>query len=1016
MPLTKNIKKKKSKINKLQRHKLKINNTKQIRKNKFKSKKIGNISGGSYGPGFFNSKNNRNNRNSSKLSDEILDYIDRLKKNNPDLKQIIISKNNIDNKGAKAIAYALKQNTILETLCISKNDIGDAGAKEFADALKQNTNLEKFDIGHNNIGDEGAIALASALEQNTKLTDFYIDYNNISDEGATAIAKALSTNSTLTVLVISNNNIGDEGATAIAKALSTNSTLTVLVISNNNIGDEGAKAIAIALQNNSTLTILNISNNNIGDEGATAIAEVLNISNLTKLIISNNNISDDIYKQIHDAFKSRLTLIIFEPDLTPSNLPLELEELLDFIKRNLKKFIKDKELKLNNSNKFDIINKYILYLTLNVDNFYGLIKNNYESCQRSLETIKTSEKYIIDLHGKILKNIFRLPDNVNIIFLSPIRYMTCISLSHTTKIILNISKYINEYLENPYCFDNAEITKIFSESIIYYGGQYCIDLDLTRDVINNLTGRIDHVTGLHYINYDKKIMDSYKYGSGILNDMTLSKFLVSEYDHKGNKFNNPDIKYTIILTSCRESLHLINEYEYISSLTEDILVFYEKSLQLLNFKVYYMNDENKSKRFNNNNDANYDANYVKCSEKINRYFRVSGIENNTVYHRQLIRNPITNNNTHYKGLFMSRKNISITNETKISNTDTAGDLKKKVVELKDNKEKLFEDLLKYLHVNLNRSNESIYITEKKLFDLIKYIFYGNYDLMFEFLVKLENSDYYVNFDYFKEFIKDFDLSKIDYQINLSAFKFIVKYLNLQNLKKFKLDIFNHNIGDEGAFLVIDVLKQNKELAYLNMSINNIGNEGAIALASALEQNKELEYLNMSINNIGNEGVVALASALEQNNELTYLDLSNNNIGDEGVKALASALEKIKKLEYLKLSNNNIGNEGVIALARSLNKTLLTYLNISINKYGGGMMEDLAVALEKNTILKELVIGCNPNSNLAKGEIRIAEALVNNKTLTKLIIKNYTMIPSEIKIIYKLLENNKLLKLTIKDIT
>ena len=932
MPLTKSIKKKKSKINKLQRHKLKINNTKQIRKNKFKSKKIGNISGGSYGPGFFNSKNNRNNRNSSKLSDEILDYIDRLKKNNPDLKQIIISKNNIDNKGAKAIAYALKQNTILETLCISKNDIGDAGAKEFADALKQNTNLEKFDIGHNNIGDEGAIALASALEQNTKLTDFYIDYNNISDEGATAIAKALSTNSTLTVLVISNNNIGDEGATA--------------------------------------------------------IAEVLNISNLTKLIISNNNISDDIYKQIHDAFKSRLTLIIFEPDLTPSNLPLELEELLDFIKRNLKKFIKDKELKLNNSNKFDIINKYILYLTLNVDNFYGLIKNNYESCQRSLETIKTSEKYIIDLHGKILKNIFRLPDNVNIIFLSPIRYMTCISLSHTTKIILNISKYINEYLENPYCFDNAEITKIFSESIIYYGGQYCIDLDLTRDVINNLTGRIDHVTGLHYINYDKKIMDSYKYGSGILNDMTLSKFLVSEYDHKGNKFNNPDIKYTIILTSCRESLHLINEYEYISSLTEDILVFYEKSLQLLNFKVYYMNDENKSKRFNNNNDANYDANYVKCSEKINRYFRVSGIENNTVYHRQLIRNPITNNNTHYKGLFMSRKNISITNETKISNTDTAGDLKKKVVELKDNKEKLFEDLLKYLHVNLNRSNESIYITEKKLFDLIKYIFYGNYDLMFEFLVKLENSDYYVNFDYFKEFIKDFDLSKIDYQINLSAFKFIVKYLNLQNLKKFKLDIFNHNIGDEGAFLVIDVLKQNKELAYLNMSINNIGNEG----------------------------VVALASALEQNNELTYLDLSNNNIGDEGVKALASALEKIKKLEYLKLSNNNIGNEGVIALARSLNKTLLTYLNISINKYGGGMMEDLAVALEKNTILKELVIGCNPNSNLAKGEIRIAEALVNNKTLTKLIIKNYTMIPSEIKIIYKLLENNKLLKLTIKDIT
>ena len=97
----------------------------------------------------------------------------------------------------------------LRELYLSFNQIGDAGAHALAEALRTNTSLTRLVLGDNQIGPEGAVALAEALERNTSLTELNLFGNRIGNAGAVALAIALRTNPSLTTLFLSYNQIGD---------------------------------------------------------------------------------------------------------------------------------------------------------------------------------------------------------------------------------------------------------------------------------------------------------------------------------------------------------------------------------------------------------------------------------------------------------------------------------------------------------------------------------------------------------------------------------------------------------------------------------------------------------------------------------------------------------------------------------------------------------------------------------------------------------------------------------------
>ena len=272
---------------------------------------------------------------------------------------------NIGDKGADAIAGALRFNDVLKNLVLCYNEIGDEGAKAIGGALAVNGGLTELDLHYNDIDDEGVEALASALLSNEVLTKLNLSYNEIGDKGYVAIAEALRGNNVLTSLDVSRNNdlreeaalsivrverdrnkltslnldlghirltkdgadeladyvlksgvltelvlvdnsMGDVGAVALASALRDNVVLTTLSLWNDDIGNEGAAALASALRYNEVLQHLHLDINNIDDEGAKKLASALPVNRvLMSLGLTDNRFSDEGVKLIEDAVNVR---------------------------------------------------------------------------------------------------------------------------------------------------------------------------------------------------------------------------------------------------------------------------------------------------------------------------------------------------------------------------------------------------------------------------------------------------------------------------------------------------------------------------------------------------------------------------------------------------------------------------------------------------------------------------------------------------------------------------------------
>ena len=104
----------------------------------------------------------------------------------------------------------------------------ERGALAVAEALKTNTTLTQLDMGSNNLGTESGNAVATALATNSTLQDMNLSKNNLSDVSGQALAEMLQANCTLTAISLQGNQCGDATGNALAAALHTNTTLRTL--------------------------------------------------------------------------------------------------------------------------------------------------------------------------------------------------------------------------------------------------------------------------------------------------------------------------------------------------------------------------------------------------------------------------------------------------------------------------------------------------------------------------------------------------------------------------------------------------------------------------------------------------------------------------------------------------------------------------------------------------------------------------------------------------------------------
>ena len=216
------------------------------------------------------------------ISDELREYIRKLKENDPKLTSIDLEYNKIGDDGAQALAEMLTVNHTLTLINLRYNKIGDDGARAVAKMLNVNHTLTSIDLRDNNIGDDGAQALAEMLKVNQALTSINLGDNKIREMGGRALADALKVNCSLdsinlgsVTMFLPNNAIGDNGAQAIAKTLEENHTLTSISLRDNRISDDGAQALIKVLQKNQTLTSICVDSNRMSYTSAEKIVAIV---------------------------------------------------------------------------------------------------------------------------------------------------------------------------------------------------------------------------------------------------------------------------------------------------------------------------------------------------------------------------------------------------------------------------------------------------------------------------------------------------------------------------------------------------------------------------------------------------------------------------------------------------------------------------------------------------------------------------------------------------------------------
>ena len=112
-----------------------------------------------------------------------------------------------------------------------------------------------------------------------------------------------------------------------------------------------------------------------------------------------------------------------------------------------------------------------------------------------------------------------------------------------------------------------------------------------------------------------------------------------------------------------------------------------------------------------------------------------------------------------------------------------------------------------------------------------------------------------------------------------------------NLLKNRFDVESATklakIGAEKGIMLSGITR---DQTAANLSLQNLQPADAILIASDLKFMAVLSNLNLYDNNIGDDGAKAIAEALKVNPVLTKLKLEANTLGDAGKKAVREAVK------------------------------------------------------------------------------------------------------------------------------
>lgn len=177
--------------------------------------------------------------------------------------------------------------------------------------------------------------------------------------------------------------------------------------------------------------------------------------------------------------------------------------------------------------------------------------------------------------------------------------------------------------------------------------------------------------------------------------------------------------------------------------------------------------------------------------------------------------------------------------------------------------------------------------------------------------------------YFISAIQDKNITVLDLSDNAFGpigVKAIDSYLKTCTTIK-ELYIQNCGLGPEGASLLAEALKENKNLKLERIKIgrNRLENKGASAFAEYFAQTDSLKEVVAFQNGIKDEGMVDFLNGLAHNKNLEILKLNDNIPSENAHKSLVTLIPKLEKLQILDVSDSKLGCESSVELFESISK-------------------------------------------------------------------------------------------------
>ncbi|KAJ3050490.1 hypothetical protein HK097_008553 [Rhizophlyctis rosea] len=233
-----------------------------------------------------------------------------------------------------------------------------------------------------------------------------------------------------------------------------------------------------------------------------------------------------------------------------------------------------------------------------------------------------------------------------------------------------------------------------------------------------------------------------------------------------------------------------------------------------------------------------------------------------------------------------------------------------------------------------------------------------------------------------------------------------------------LDLSYNHIGDRGAKLIGDLLKDDVQLEVLNLVSNNIGSEGAGAIARALHVNDKLHTLNIGDNPLTDDGGMHFAEMLQINTTLRTLHLPHTSLRSTSLIAFSTVLRNNTSLQTLNIANNathssslsqSLQNDTMMHISRMmcLNYTLR---NIELAKMGITdwiCVEYLSKAIRTNMRLTSLDLSCNRISR--DGGVAIFKSIHKHPSLAILKLSNCAVQDEGAEAAAEMIGNNFTLK-------